>query len=182
MEIDAAVESAAWAVLAEEGPRRLSPERIAARAGVAVTTVYRRYRSTGDVVAALMRSVYAEVPVPDTGSVRRDLVDLMRGVVAAWSPPERRRALVVAFIAAQEDDPTIADEYRGFLAGRREATTGIIARGVARGELEPGADGELVMDLLAGLVAQRLVVSRSRLSLETATAAIDAILGGIRSR
>lgn len=179
--IDSAIRTAAWTVLAEQGARRLSPERVAEQAGVAVSTIYRRFRSGDEILMALLSEVYAEVPVPDTGSVRGDLMELMQQVVAAWSPAPRRRSLYVGFVAAQEDNAELARTYQTFMRTRRRATTAIIGRAIDRGEIH-AVDGNLVMDLLSGLVAQRLIILRTTFTAQAATEAVDTILDGLRSR
>ncbi len=57
-------------------------DRRADRAGVARMTVYRRHGSVHRVLLLLMGDIYAEVPVPDTGSIRGDLLVLMHDIVA----------------------------------------------------------------------------------------------------
>ncbi|RLV47796.1 TetR/AcrR family transcriptional regulator [Nocardioides mangrovicus] len=178
--VDRSVHEAAWALLAEGHARDLSLEQVAQRAGVATSSVYRRYRSVDDLLGALMEEVYAEVPVADTGSVEEDLSALMLDVVGAWSPPERRRGFLVALVAAQEDNADLAEAYGRQLRARREQTTRILTRGVERGEVRSDVDAELVMELLAGLTAQRLLVSRRPFTEKEARAVVDLVLNGVR--
>lgn len=70
-------------LLAEIGVRGLTVEAVAARAGVAKTTVYRRWRSKEDLaLSVLIDMAQRMMPVPDLGDTRRELVALVR-------PPSR---------------------------------------------------------------------------------------------
>ncbi|SHH20092.1 transcriptional regulator, TetR family [Jatrophihabitans endophyticus] len=177
--LDATVRDAAAAELAERGWHGMSVERLAARAGVARTTVYRRYGSLHGVLLLMMGDIYADVPVPDTGSVRDDLVALMLDVVRAWRDPARVDYLA-ALAAAQRSDADLAAAYDAQFRTRRRATIVMVHRGVERGELPAGCDGELLLDLLSGVVAQRVVLNGAVLPDSFAAEVVDAVLGGFR--
>jgi AcrR family transcriptional regulator len=78
--LQAAIFDAALAELAEVGYARLAIERIAARARTSKASVYKRWPSRAElVVAALQYRLPAEPdPVPDTGSLREDVLALLR--------------------------------------------------------------------------------------------------------
>lgn len=164
-------------VLAEHGWRGTTVERVAERAGVARTTVYRRHRSVHGVLLLLMGDIYAQVPVPDTGSLRDDLVTLMREVAAVWRDPGHVQYLS-ALVAAQHENADLALAYHQQFEHRRAATSAIAARALERGELAPDADGDLLLDLLAGIVAQRVLLRRLPLADDFPEMIVDQLLAG----
>jgi AcrR family transcriptional regulator len=84
--IRAAVLDAVVAELTEHGYAGASVERVAQRAGIAKTTIYRRWSGLGGLLADLMAGYAAqEIPVPDEGDLGSDLRALSRATVAA--PP-----------------------------------------------------------------------------------------------
>jgi AcrR family transcriptional regulator len=171
-----AIVDATLAILSEDGWRRLSIERIATRAGVAVTTVYRRYASVEDVMLDLVRDTFTAVRVPDTGSIRGDLVALMRDVVAAVGP---RRSLMAALVAAMDEHPSVDAAFRETRLRRRDETVAVIDRAVARGEVRPDVDAHLVLDTIAGLVDRRVLFWRTGPQPEVAEQVVDLVLPGI---
>jgi len=164
-------------VLAEHGWRSTTIERIAERAGVARTTIYRRHGSVHGVLLLLMGDIYAQVPVPDTGSLRSDLVALMRDVAAVWRDPAHVHYLS-ALVAGQHENADLALAYHQQFEHRRAATSTIVARAVERGDLAPDADGDLLLDLLAGIVAQRVLLRRLPLLDDFPETIVDQVLTG----
>lgn len=175
--LDSALCQAVRDVLAEHGWRGTTVERIAERAGVARTTVYRRHGSVHGVLLLLMGDIYAQVPVPDTGSLRNDLVALMRDVVAVWRDPAHVQYLS-ALVAAQHENAALARAYHQQFEQRRAATSAIIARAIERQDLAADADGDLLLDLLAGIIAQRVLLRRLPLSDDFPEKIVDQLLGG----
>ena len=87
----AAVLQAALSELIENGYPGLTVERIAARAGVAKTTIYRRWGSLEGLLADLMAEQAArEIPVQDEGDLGSDLRALARDAVASVRDPAVR--------------------------------------------------------------------------------------------
>jgi AcrR family transcriptional regulator len=70
--------------MAEHGVRDLRVDDVADRAGVGKATIYRRYRSKDELDTAAVAALVSEITVPDTGSTRADLLELMRSAVALY--------------------------------------------------------------------------------------------------
>ncbi len=155
---DRAIEAAALDLLVEQGFAGLSIEGVAARAGVAKTTVYRRWDNKADlVIDAFLRSGGDRLASPDTGSVRRDLVEMLQGFLHMV---QTRGDLVQALVAEQRRHPVLAETFRtAFLRNRQAAVRDVLARGVARGEIAPDADMGLLADVGAALIWYRLSIS-----------------------
>lgn len=81
-ELEAALLEAAWDELAAVGFAKLTMESVAARARTGVAVLYRRWPRKDDLVLAAMRHYGATRPVgiPDTGSLRGDMLALLSSV------------------------------------------------------------------------------------------------------
>ena len=82
MTTEQAILEATRELLAEGGVPKLTVEGVAARAGVAKTTIYRRYRSRDELaLAVLIDMVEQVVSVPELGDTRAELVAFVDGAV-----------------------------------------------------------------------------------------------------
>jgi AcrR family transcriptional regulator len=128
-----AVLAAVLGALAETRYRDLTVEQVAQRAGVAKTTVYRRWGSVEGLVLDLMRDQTARrVPTPDTGDLDADMRALARGILAIYQDPAIN-ALIASMVAAAVHLPEARQTLSEFFI-TRITDMGIIAeRAVSRG-------------------------------------------------
>lgn len=147
--IDSDIVGAALGVLADVGFDRFSVEEVALRAGVAKTTVYRRFPSRGDVIAAALEALGDEVEAPgSTGSVRERLVAALGGIRQGTPDSTRGRILMHAM---GSDDPGLADlVYDRVLSSRAAALRAIVRDGVISGEVRADVDVDALMSTLVG--------------------------------
>lgn len=175
--VTGAILDAALTELAENGFRGSSMDGIARRAEVGKAALYRRWKSKADLVAAAMKTVSGtDAPVPDTGSLRGDVRELLDGVLTWLSDPRTRR-VYPDLLAEGQRDPALADalmEYIG--APRRRRGHAVLERAAARGEVSPAADRELLLDSLAALVFWRLIALNRSVSAEHLDHIADAIV------
>jgi AcrR family transcriptional regulator len=145
-------------LLVEEGFAGLTMEGVAARAGVAKTTVYRRWDSKAAlIIDAFLRGGRDPQVAPDTGTLRGDLVEMLR---AFLHMVQTRGELVQALVAEQRRHPELAETFRATFLNQKKAAVGeVLARGVARGEIAPDADLGLLADVGAALIWYRLSIS-----------------------
>src|SRR5260370_7974649 len=73
--VDQRVLSAAWGLLHAGGYAALNMDDVAERAGVAKTTLYRRWPTKDHLATAVAAEMLGEGPIPDTGDLRRDLTE-----------------------------------------------------------------------------------------------------------
>ncbi|MBO4205571.1 TetR/AcrR family transcriptional regulator [Micromonospora echinofusca] len=124
--------------LVEHGYDALSVDAVADRSGVHRTTVYRRWRDVGGLLAdVLAEATSDDWRPPDTGTLAGDLVAVNREVHAALTadPP-----VTTALIAASFRSAPAADALRTFWIDRYDRCAVIVARGVARGETPARTD------------------------------------------
>lgn len=162
-ECDQAIIDATLVEYASHGLDGLSVDAVAARAGVGKATIYRRYPSKFDLVAAVARSICNAAPKPDLGSLREDLTATLENLRETLDDPVRgavKRMLVVD--SSRSED--LAATHRELVQERREAMFAILRRAIARGELQPDADLEFAADTLGAPVFYRHLLMHERVT------------------
>jgi len=141
--VDEAVLTAAVDLLAEVGYARLTMDQIAARAGVGKASVYLRWPNKVALVAEAIQQHSAVVPdVPDTGSLREDMLTFLRALLRRKSSAQRALAAVTSEIAS---NPELRKAWRQSVTGTLSACVGmIIEHAIERGELSRASDVELL--------------------------------------
>jgi AcrR family transcriptional regulator len=183
----AAVMQAVMDELTEHGYAGTTVERVAARAGIAKSTIYRRWGSLDGLLADLMAErAGQQIPVPDHGDLDSDLRALARSVVTSVRNPAIGAAFA-SILAAAVQDRAARDVLSRFLVARVAAMTKIIDRAVLRGELPPGTDADAVIRTVAALIYYRLFIAGERASehvadVAAATAAAAARAGVLTAR
>jgi AcrR family transcriptional regulator len=154
-----AILAATTQLLAEVGYTALTIEGVAARAGVGKATVYRWWPSKGALVIEAMSGSLVMPDLPESGDLRQDLLALGRGIVRTFAhSPEG--AVLPALAADLMRDPGMAEQFRHqMIRPRRSAVTQILRRAIERGELPVDLDVELLLDVYAGAVLYRVLVS-----------------------
>jgi AcrR family transcriptional regulator len=180
---EAAILEATRELLIEVGVHGLTVEGVAARAGVAKTTVYRRWRSKEELaLAVLLEMVNEIVAVPDLGYVRDELVALVNVAVRILGKTLMGRVMqgLVSDLTANEE---LGKAFREQVVSLRLAEVRrLIQRGIARGELRPDVDAVLVHELLFGPVYYRLLLSGGKLDGRLAERIVDAVVPGIAAQ
>ncbi|MDQ1736824.1 MAG: hypothetical protein QOH56_3075 [Pseudonocardiales bacterium] len=155
----AAILTATTDLLAEAGYGALTIEGVAARAGVGKTTVYRWWPTKG---ALVIEAVAAALPVPaqtDTGDLRQDLLTAVQRVVHTFARTPAG-AVIPALAADVMSDPELAEQFREqLIRPRRSAVVEVLLRAAARGDLPQDVDTDLLLDVYAGAVFYRMLVS-----------------------
>jgi AcrR family transcriptional regulator len=181
-EADRAILHAAAELLAERGLSGMSMEEVAARAGVAKTTLYRRWPSRGTLALdAFLDDFQSQQPLPDTGTLRGDLLAALR----SWIRSVTRTSagpILAGLIAESQQDPGLAVAWRERVVERLRSQHKIMLnRAVERGEIPAGTDQEVVLDLLFGSAYHRLLHGHQPLTDKFARQVVDMIMTGIRA-
>jgi AcrR family transcriptional regulator len=166
-----AVHTAVLEMLAEHGGEGLTIQAIADRAGVHSTTLYRRWRTTADVLADVASSRFSGpdsgIVVPDTGDLRTDLQQWAAAVAADLADPDVS-VLMRAAIGAGEGGGCLC---RG---DRIEQLTAIIDRERERGG--PPIDVEHAADVLLAPLYYRVTFTETPGTPEWARSLVDTLL------
>jgi len=175
---DEAILEACRALVEKRGYGPLSIDQVAAAAGVAKTTVYRRWPTKPALVAAAVTPLYEHtLEVPDTGTLRGDLTALLhrgRDMMVGRSGRILQMLVREADRHAELNQPLQCELHR-----RRKIYHQVLSRAVARGELRPEVDQDLVAELLIGPCWMRTVVSPAPLPPELVEQIVEVVLDGI---
>lgn len=169
------------AELASHGLEGLSVDRIARRARVNKTSIYRRWPDRDRLVAAALEGIATEVAavVPDTGSLSRDLLGLLQPLAQFFNQP--LGAAVLSAVVAHQGTRVAA------LGADRIAQSGavlqaVVTRAAARGEWRAGVDGRQVVFALVGAVIHRCLLERAPADPAWLEALVDLTVEGVRPR
>lgn len=169
--------AAARELLADGGVQSLTVEGVAARSGVAKTTIYRRWRSKDDLaLAVLIDMVERMVDVPDLDDTEAELVAFLDGVIGILGTTLMGRIMqgLASDLAA---DPELAAAFRERVVAVRVAEVQrLVERGITRGDLRPDADYALANELLFGPIYYRLLFTGGPLSPDLGRRVVAAVL------
>jgi len=168
--LDAALE-----VLAEVGYDRLTMDAVAARAKASKATLYRRWSDKGGLVIDALVALKEPVdPVPDTGSLRDDLLAVF---CSPQTMLDQQVAIVGSVLTAICRDPEFASAFREkFIAPKAAITLKIFERAATRGELRDDLDVELVAMALPAMVLHRMFLLGEPPSEQVVTRVVDQIV------
>lgn len=169
------------AELAESGYRAFRMDAVSEAAGVNKTTIYRRWPGKKQLVAGAvewMRRFVHEVPLPDTGSLERDLVEAFRRKVSFRDRAEGR---AWARLLAEKHDPDVGDVIGDAVRERSGEWYRMVTRAIARGEVPRGTDPRLLLGMIGTVVEAWNAGSSGRLKPELLEAAVRTVVVGARS-
>jgi AcrR family transcriptional regulator len=172
-------------LLAENGGvPALTIEAVAARSGVAKTTIYRRWRDKWELALdAVMIDMLARLENPvDVGDTREELLAFVRGVIKQLSSRPFGPAMQ-ALVSMIATEPELARTYRErVVEPRRDLLKSVIDRGIARGDLRPDTDVRFLHEFLIGPLFYRLFFSGGKLDRKLGERLVDEILEGFAPR
>jgi AcrR family transcriptional regulator len=162
------------------GYRALTMEGVRARAGVGKATIYRRWSSKDELVRDAIVFLHDDVGAPDTGSLRGDYEGMATRVLSA-AARSGAATLMPRLLGDVANDPELrAIFYENLVEPRRAQMRTILQRAVARGEIRDDVDVELMIDLFAGPVVYRLLITGGDYAqLHTVDEQFDALLNGL---
>jgi len=149
---DQAILAATFKQLVDVGYAGLSVEAVAAAAGVAKTTLYRRYPTKRDLVIAALESGTAFVPPIGVTDTRAAIAAFVRQALAIMV--ERGAIRILGSLLVEDArDPGLLDVFRKrLLEPRRALVAEMIERGIARGDVRPDVDPLVVTEMIAGAI------------------------------
>jgi AcrR family transcriptional regulator len=171
--------AATLAELAEGGYSSLSLERVARRAGVNKTTLYRRWGTREELVLeAMLERASEHIPVPDTGSLRQDLLELASTAAANAATPEVA-AMARAVAAESPRDSRLAAVNRRFWAERLALDGVIVERAIKRGEVAAATEPGHVIEAVLGPIHLRLLLTGEPVDPPFLEGIVDVVVDGI---
>ncbi|HTW09664.1 MAG TPA: TrmO family methyltransferase [Acidimicrobiales bacterium] len=168
--------------LAQVGYGALTIEAVAARAGVAKSTIYRHWRDKVSLIADAFESAHIEIVPSLEGSTARGRVErLVRHVAEVLVEPTFARCMP-ALVEGAARDPRLRDFHYRYNDQRRQSLVGAVKEGTSQGDFAAGTDAELATAALLGALFYRLLMTAEPLEPARADALVDAVLGPRRPR
>jgi len=163
--------------LADMGYDRLTMDQVAGDAHASKATLYRHWASKAElVVDAVSRA--KDIPdarVPDTGSLRGDLLALTCG--PCGQAQRLPLSVLGGLLTALQTDAELASAWRErFLAPRMEVTRTIFERASSRGELRPDVDIDVMVTVLPSMCAFRCTVEGRSVDADFVTLVLDQVV------
>lgn len=157
--LENALLDAAWDELVEKSYAGFTIESVAERAKTSRAVIYRRWPTKPDLVRATITHIGRRDPVviPDTGSLRTDVIELLRRA-------NRSRARLGVMVTLQlsgyfaETGSGLADLRSAFLSDRGNALDTVVSRAVERGEVDPAKLTPRVLGVPFDLFRQELLM------------------------
>jgi len=178
-QVDAAIVDAVLAVLADVPYSKMRMDDVAQRAGVAKTTLYRRYPSKVALVRATLEQYLTRFTFLDSSDVEAVLFDITRQQVDEFATGAPGAALSNVCAEANHNPELAAVVRQAFRAKRKELAR-VLRRGIADGQLRADLDIELMVDLLLAVFPYRLLVSGEPVPRDLAARLPRALLDGAR--
>lgn len=162
-------------VLADVGYDRLTMDAVATRARASKATLYRRWNTKVALVIDALLLQRDAPPVPDTGSLRGDLLEAFCGFGGLMD--ERAVALLASVLTAINRDREFAEEYRARVIGPKVAVSeAIYQRAIERGEVRGDLDLTVFGPALAGILLHRAFVFGDQPDADLVSRVIDQII------
>lgn len=177
---DQAILGATLDLLAENGYGALTVASVIARSGVSSATLYRRWPTKQDLVAAALASMHAEIVDIDTGSLDGDIAEMVRSVADALTPrrDDLREDLAVELRRNPEFRAAINEK---FIQPRRAVMAGIVDRAVERGELGQGLGFDVATAFVTGPMHHWVYVQGRRITPVFQRSVVDGALAALRA-
>jgi len=158
--LEAVLLEAAWAELSAVGYKSLTFENVAQRAGTSKAVLYRRWRNRLELVRAALREnrVFLSDPVPNTGTLRGDVIALLKHLANSIGelPPDVIWGVMADVMSDPELDISVLNQVRevnGQVMGR------ILQQAEARGEISlPNLPGHL-LTMPADLIRHEMLMT-----------------------
>ena len=146
--VDQRVAQAAVQLYGEEGWAGFTVDAVARRAGVGKASIYLRWPNKEALLIGALAGRVARVADIDTGSVRDDLVELARQLLASFLGDAGRAT--VRLLTEVDTAPAVSGQLTELREAQILAARAVVRRGINRGELHPDTSVTLLLDAIGG--------------------------------
>jgi len=176
-----AILKAAIELLELKGIAAMTIEEVAARAGIAKTTIYRRWSSKGALaIEGFLHEMSTKMYYDNSPSVIADLKSQLKRVAETFRSPTGR--VVAGLIAeAQRDPETMKAFVDGYVLRRRQTTRQLFQRGIEIGEFRPGINLDMAIDLFYAPMYYRLLMNLGVYAPEDIESYVDIVAAGLNA-
>lgn len=147
-QVDHRIADAAVELFGQKGWASFSIEAVARLAGVGKASVYLRWRNKEELLVEALKLRMGRISDVDTGTVRGDLVALVRQLLALYAGDRGQAALRLGIEARRI--PGLAERYQEMAQSQILAARAIVRRGIQRGELPEDTSVTFLLDAVCG--------------------------------
>ena len=176
---DPEILDAALDVLSEVGYEGMTIDMVATRAKAGKATVYRRWDSKAelviDAVACMKQADLSPDTLPDTGTLRGDLVAMIKPRTIDES--ERKLRVMAGLMSLIASNPELADTAHAAIVEPRLVVNRLfLQRAIDRGEIPADTDIELIASISQSMVSYRVLMLRKPMSPDFMLTVIDKLV------
>jgi AcrR family transcriptional regulator len=164
----------------ESGVEGVTLDEVAARSGVAKSTLYRHFGSKEAMIAVAARGCVTEHPTPDTGNLEDDLMFLFSRYEQA-DQAKQFPQLIPMLIDAGTRDPKMQEVVDEVINERRRPIYTVVKLAQMRGEVSPDLDPEVAVAAIVGPLTYRRIVERKDVSHEFKKQSLRCAIAALRS-
>jgi len=166
-------------VLAETGYDGMTLDQVAARAKAGKATLYRRWPSKAelviDAIACMKRDALSPDALPDTGTLRGDLVALIKP--PSIQDAERKLKIMTGVLSMLSKQPNLREAIQSAMVEPRAAANRfLLRRAIERGEIRPDCDVDNLALVSASMVCYRTLFQQIPVDRAFLLVIIDEIL------
>lgn len=166
--------------LLELGADGLTVEEIAARSGVAKSTIYRHFGCREHLLVEAVRSCIVEQPTPDSGSLAQDLTELFTRYDES-EETKRLNELIPLLLDASRRDPAMREVMEVLLLERQRPMRTVLKLAQARGEIDPDLDLDIAVAMLIGPFTYRRMVQDAEITEDFVATVVPGGIAALRS-
>jgi AcrR family transcriptional regulator len=171
--VRSSVLQSAFELLVRKGIEAFSIAEVAAQSGVHATSIYRRWGTKDALVReACLHQADVALPIPDTGSLRSDLVALLDRLVA-WMA-SRQGQVLLALSSSQH--PHVVSARRNYWRRRFDLIRPVFEKAKARGEFPRQTDPIEFLEMLIAPLYLRALMTAERVEAWPRKAMLDRLL------
>lgn len=176
---DPEILDAALDVLAETGYDGMTIDMVAARAKAGKATLYRRWPSKAelviDAVACMKKTHIDAMDIPDTGTLRGDLVAMIKP--HSIEDGEKKLQIMAGLTSMLSRSPELADAAHAAIVDPRAKINRLfMQRAIDRGEITADVDIELISLISPSMAAYRTLILRKPVDRDFLIAMIDGVI------
>ncbi len=175
------VRRAAAELLLADGPSALTIDAVARHSGVAKTTIYRHWDNARELLVDTLATTLRPQPTPNTGSLRSDLAAFFRSDASERELDELAQRLAGLLYSAISD-PSTNEVLGDLVAAYTTPMRTIVELAQSRGEVDPGLDLDVAVELIQGPFLFGFLVRRRTYSPDDLATLLDHIVAGLTAR
>jgi hypothetical protein len=156
--------------------------RISSHVRACTTSIWRRWGTRANLIAeALSSQMDADLPLPDTGSTRDDLIVFCTALAQFLATPLGRSIMGLG-LNASDEEAVIAPARDQFWTIRLARAGILVRRGIDRHDVRPDIDPELVLEAFGGPCNLHVLLRNLPADREYISRLVDVTLDGVRPR